>query len=174
MRSLPLFLLAVIMSCASHTRLAEPIRSAISARYSGRTIELRQSMYYGELYDENEKWLLSPYPFTETFHIVDTEGTPIHPKGQRGIIPAGTSFSVYRVEFPDVAAMASRMLTTPRYNPWIYLTAPEGSSLPEERKYFILLLPMDLDTEDAVEKEINRLIAPKGEMEAWLGSRQPS
>src|SRR5687767_14646550 len=70
-----------LIGCASHTRLAEPTRAAISARHSGRTVELRQSMYYGDLYDENEKWLLSPYPFAETFHIVDTKGAPIHPKG---------------------------------------------------------------------------------------------
>ncbi len=162
------------MACASHTRLPEPIRAGISARYTGRTVELRQSMYYGDLYDENEKWLLSPYPFAETFHIVDTKGEPIHPQGQRGIIPAGTSFLVYRIEFPDVAAMATRMLTTPRYNPWIYLTAPEGSNLPQGRKHFILLLPMDLDTESAVEQEIAELLGSMGEVQKWLEKRKPT
>jgi hypothetical protein len=131
-------------------------------------------MHYGDLYDENEKWLLSPYPFADTFHIVDTKGAPIHPKGQRGIIPAGTSFLVYRVEFPDVAALAKRMFTTPRYNPWIYLKAPEGSGLPEGRQYFILLLPMDQDREADVEAAIAELLAAKGEATTWLAERAPT
>ncbi len=170
-------ILALALSaCASQTRLAEPVRSAVAARHVGRTVELRQSCYYGELYDENEKWLLSPHAFADTSHIVDLDGVPIHPTGQRGVVPAGTRFIIRRVEFPDAEAMVMRMLTTPRYNPWIWL-APAGESieaLPKDRDHFILLLPMDLETEKAVEEAIARVLAPMGEVTAWLEERRPT
>ena len=166
--------LSCLVACASQTRLAEPIRAAVAAAHAGRTVELRQSCYYGDLYDENEKWLLSPHPFAETYHIVDLDGEPIHPKGQRGIVPAGTRFSVGRIEFPDHYAVAMRMLTTPRYNPWIYLTPAGDANLPMDRKAYILLLPMDMDTREQVEAAIDELLAPVGEVRAWLADRRPS
>ena len=38
-----------------------------------------------------------------------------------GIVAAGTRFVIKNIEFPDAQAMTNRMLTTPRYNPWVYL-----------------------------------------------------
>jgi hypothetical protein len=94
---------------------------------------------------------------------------------ERGIVPAGTRFVVQRVEFPDLAAISMRMLTTPRYNPWIYLTpAGDAKGLPRERRVFILLLPMDMETEEDVERSIARLLSPEGEMRDWLAARSPS
>ncbi|MBI5508558.1 MAG: hypothetical protein HY903_07380 [Deltaproteobacteria bacterium] len=175
MKLLTTTLLLLLCSCASQTRIPAPVRAAISARHLGRAVELRHSCYYGDLYDENEKWLLSPYPFAETYHIVDLDGAPIHPHGQRGVIPAGTPFVIKEIEFPDTAALAKRMLTTPRYNPWVYLTpASEAVGLPAGRSFFILLLPMDLESETTVEKALNEALAPKGEVSAWLAARRPT
>lgn len=166
---------AFLWQCASHTRLPPEVRAGIDTRHKNAVVELRHSHFYGELYDENEKWLLSPYPFADTYHIVDTEGQPIHPRGQRGIIPAGTRFIVQQIEFPDTTAMARRMLTTPRYNPWIYLVpAPETGISLEGRGAFILLLPMDLATEAGTEEAIARVFAPLGEVSTWLASRRPT
>jgi hypothetical protein len=167
-------LAVALAACASQTNLPGPVRAAISERHSGRTVELRVSMYFGDLYDDNEKWLLSPYPFAETYFIVDTHGAPIHPGGQRGLFPAGARFVVQRVEFPDVPAMATRMLTTPRYNPWVYLTPAPGTVAPEGRRAFILVLPPDLDTEAAAEAAVAAALAPEGEMKKWLESRRPT
>lgn len=170
---LPLVVL-ILASCASQTRLPARVRIELGARHAGRTVELRQSCYYGDLYDENERWLLSPHPFDSIHHIVDTDGAPIQPKGQRGIAPAGSRFVIQQVEFPDGAAVATRMLTTPRYHPWIYLQPDAQGSLPNERDVFILLLPMDLDSESAVEEALGRLLAPKDEVRQWLSKRTPT
>ncbi len=175
MRQLSILLTILLVgSCASETRLPGPVQAAISARHIGKTVELRQSMYYGDLYDENEMWLLSPYPFAETYHIVDPNGAPIHPQGQQGMFPAGSRFVVQRVEFPNVAAMARRMLTSPRYNPWVYLTPAAGTIAPTGRKFFILVLPMDLDTDAAVESALASVLAPNGEVASWLASIRPT
>jgi hypothetical protein len=169
-----LAVLSHLLACASQTRLPEPIRASVAAKHAGRTVELRQSCYYGDLYDENEKWLLSARPFSETYHIVDFDGEPIHPRGQRGIAPAGSRFTIRQVEFPDQYAVSMRMLTTPRYNPWVYLSPVEGSPLPTDRKAFIMLLPMDMETVEQVEAAIEEVLAPQGEVTAWLAERTPS
>lgn len=162
--------------CAAQTRIPPQARSQISQRHKGTTVELRESCYYGELYDENELWLLSPYPFADTSHIVDLNGAPIHPTGQKGIIPAGTRFVIERVEFPDTSALAHRMLTTPRYNPWVYLSpAPEETRVSlEGRRGFIALLPVELETEQQVEDALAANFAPEGDVQRWLGSRRPT
>lgn len=179
MRLVPILAVALafvaLWRCASQTRIPPQVRSAISARHAGKIVELRHSSYFGDLYDENEKWLLSPYPFADTHHIVDLDGKPIHPSGQKGIAPAGTRFVVQQIEFPDASAMAKRMLTTPRYNPWVYLTPADGERLSlDGRKAFILLLPMDLDTEEGVEAALAKALAPEGEITTWLGTRRPT
>jgi len=78
------------------------------------------------------------------------------------------------IEFPDVAALSTRMLTTPRYNPWVYLRlTQEGTGLPQERTY-ILLLPMDLADEKAVEKQLDVFFAEEGKVSGWLAGLQPT
>src|SRR6478735_2132162 len=109
---------ALAAACASQTKLPEPARAAIADRHVHRLVELKRSYYYGDLYDENEKWLLSPYPFNDTYHIVDLDGAPIHPKMQRGTLPAGTNRPLERAEFPHTFAISKRTLTTTRYNTW--------------------------------------------------------
>ncbi len=137
-------------------------------------MELRQSCYFGNLYDENEKWLLSPHAFAHTYHIVDLDNAPIHPQGQRGIVPAGTAFVIHEIEFPAGMALARRMLTTPRFNPWVYLKPAVGEGADRTRPWYIMLLPMDLDDEEKVEKAMGELFAKKGEVSAWMGQRSPA
>ena len=162
-------------ACASATTLPAPAREAFASRHQGRVVELRQSCYYGDLYDENEKWLLSPYPFANTYHIVDLNGAPIHPKAQRGIVPAGSKFVIEQVEFPSSWAMAKRMLTTPRYNPWVYLRAvPGGLDAAVVSQPFILILPSDVASEEAAETELNKRLSPEGEVSAWLQTLRPT
>lgn len=176
MRALSVTLAAITAaSCAGQTNLSQGERANVSARYVERSVALRQSHYYGQLYDENELHLLSPYTFADTYHIVDTEGEPIHPPQQDGLIPAGTPFIIKRVVFPDAWAMATRMLTTPRYHPWVYLKpAPQApQALPRDQPY-ILLLPMNLETAAAVEREIEGRLGTPEEVTAWLGERRPT
>ncbi|MEO1171885.1 MAG: hypothetical protein AAFX94_07505 [Myxococcota bacterium] len=174
--ALPVLALIAFVSlfrCASQTRLAPEIRQTIQRRHVGKTVALRSSCYYGDLYDENERWLLSPHPFADTYHIVDTDGSPIHPTGERGIVPAGSTFRITRIEFPDMEAMATRMLTTPRYNPWVYLEPVEGVRL-QGRSSFIMVLPMDLETEDGVERALNQRLGRPDDIQGWLDTRRPT
>ena len=162
-------------ACASQTKLSPQIRARIQQDYVGSTIELRQSCYYGDLYDENEVWLLSSYPFEKTYHIVDLDGAPIHPKGERGIMPAGTKFKVVAIDFPTPGVLAKRMLTSPRYNPWVYLEVTDPQTkLDLSKKHFVVTLPMEMKTEAEAKKSLEAIFAAPGDMGRWLGRLRPS
>lgn len=175
MRRLRPLALLVLASCTSFTTLPKETRARLSARYLGRTVELKHSCYYGDLYEENERWMLSPYPFADTTHIVDLDGNPIHPQKQHGLIPAGARFEVRKIEFPDIVALSQRMLTTPRYNPWVYLRAHTDNTppLPDAHTY-VLVLPPDLKTEEAVEQALSVHFGTPGSVRTWLAERRPS
>ncbi len=170
-------LLLLQLACASHTKLPTHIRNAIAAHYKTDVVALAQSHYYGPLYDENSMWLLSPYDFANTTHIVGLDGVPIHPQHQQGIVPAGSRFEIIDIEFPDPAALSRRMLTTPRYNPWVILKpiddSGEGTTWRRSPKPFVLVLPPDLDSEKQVHAAIARILVPPKKMDFWLQKRSP-
>ncbi len=166
-----------LTACAAQTRLSSQARNELMRDYGGRLVELRQSLYFGDLYDENEKWLLSPYPFEHTSHIVDFEGNPINPRRQKGIIPAGTAFVIEKIEFPDTIALAKRMVTSPRFNPWVYLRPAPNSELPElypQNNPYILPLPVNMETSGEVQAALARLLAKNGAIQEWLSQRRPT
>ena len=157
--ALCLTLTFLMAGCLAHTPIPVEVRHQISSDHEGRTVELRQSCYFGDLYDDNSKWLLSAYPFEQVHHIVDMDGKPIHPDNQRGIIPAGTKFIIEEIEFPDPMALATRMLVSPRYHTWVYLKAVDyQQAVPETRggDQFVILLPMDLTGRQDVETHIKK------------------
>lgn len=167
--------LTVLAGCASQTHLTPSVRARVSTEHHGRVVESRQSSYWGDFYDENELWLLSPYPFADLHDLEDLNGAPIRPKRQRGILPAGTRFEITRVEFPDLRAMSQRMLTTPRYHPWVYLRlAGETDARLLARPAFVMLLPRSMRTYDEVEAAIDERFAPEGTMGPWMNQRRPS
>jgi hypothetical protein len=134
-------------------------------------------LYFGDLYDENEMWLLSPYPFVNTSHIVDHKGTPINPRRQKGIIPAGSSFIVEKIEFPDPLVLPRRMLTTPRFNPWVYLRPAPGSEfsrLYPENKPYILPLPLNMTNAEEVHTSIDTFLDSQRKVQNWLSQRRPT
>ena len=162
----------MMAACAAQTQMPHADIAVVQAHYRNMPVALKVSCYYGDLYDENEKWLLSPYPFAETSHLVDLHGAPIHPQGERGIIPAGTHFVIESVEFPTVTVMAGRMLTTPRFNPWVYLQAALDDHVPgSERSVYILLLSMDIKTEAEADAALDKILGRPKDVQSWLASR---
>ncbi|MEO0811780.1 MAG: hypothetical protein AAFY60_02875 [Myxococcota bacterium] len=83
------------------------------------------------------------------------------------------TFRIDRIEFPDMAAMASRMLTTPRYNPWVYLSPVDGPTL-GDRSAFVIVLPMDLETEAGVEQALAERFGNVDDVTSWLSKRAPT
>ena len=81
---------AQLVACAAATALPSDVRVRLDARHRSRAVELRYSHFYGELYDDNRKLMLSPWAFADTSHIVDPKGRPIYPQRQIGTADSGT------------------------------------------------------------------------------------
>ena len=175
--ALPLALLAVLLAaaCSSYTKLPLVTRTALQQATRGRVVATRVSFYYGLLYDDNERLLLSQRPFAYTTHIKDLDGAPIHPEEQLGVIPAGTRFSVSDIEFPDQSAQLRRMLKTPRYNPWLILRLVPGQDpfLPVDRRPFVIVLPAGMERQQLVEQAMDAFVGEPEEVAAWLSARAP-
>lgn len=166
---------ALSQACASYTALDDLARKAVQQRHVGKTVELRHSQYFGDLYDDNERWLLSPLPFVDTYHLIDLHGVPITPKKQRGLLPAGTQVSIIAVQFPTATAVASRMVTTPRYSPWV-VVRPIATPTPlgTQARDLIVVLPDNLPDETTTEAALLSELAPAGEITSWLASVRPT
>lgn len=137
----------------------------------GKTFELRHSHFYGDLYDENEFMLLAPYPFREVFHLVDFDGNPIHPRNQRGVIPAGTKVKFREFREVDEWSSLNRMLTSPRYHTWLVVELIDTHDLlPSEQEPFVILLSAGLEDVTVRKAAIERWLSPVGETSGWLGS----
>lgn len=147
-------------------------------RYVGRTLALRQSHYFGELYDDNERLLASPYPFDALFHRVDLYGAPIHPGPAHGILPAGTEVTVEAVEFPGALAFLRRMPTAPTAHVWVRLqvgaqdaTRVHGAGAP--KRPLVVVLEGPTDTPERLEGAMRELLGSPEEVAAWLDQLRP-
>jgi hypothetical protein len=161
-------------ACAAPTALAPAERSALIARYEHAHVALKVSCFYGDLYDDNEKWLLTPYPFSQTSHIVDLQDQSIHPKNERGVLPAGTTFIVERVEFPTPMTNFTRMLTSPRFNPWLYLRPTTPFADARDKRPFVIVLPTEDSAPGALQTTLDDMLGPPGAVAQWLDGLRPT
>jgi hypothetical protein len=162
-------------ACASSTPLLQSPLAVLNTTYQTQVVELRSSLYYGDLYDENEFYMLSPYPFAHTSHINDLKGKPIFPRHERGIVPAGTRFVVQRIAFADMSEKWKRMWTTPRDYPWVILQATENQThLPAVLKPFVVVLPLGMTKPAEVHEAMHGYFGKEGEIKAWLQDRKPT
>lgn len=162
------------VACAQNVVIpSKSARAALESAYVGRVVELRVSSYFGDLFEENELWLLSPGPVTDLQVLQDLDGTPIRSHDQRGIVPAGTRFVVEAIEFPHPLTFPKRLLTSPRYNPWVILRLVDDVAVPENRA-FVALLPMGLTSQSAGETALAQWFGADGEVRAWLASLSPT
>ena len=150
----------------------------VAARYVGRALALRQSHFYGELYDDNERLLASPYAFASLFHRVDLYGEPIHPGPAHGILAAGTVVHVEAVEFPGPLSFLQRMPTAPAGHTWVRLrvgaleaTRVHGENAPH--RPLVVVLDGPADTPERLEAALAQLLAPPDEVAAWLTQLRP-
>lgn len=143
-------------------------------QYVGKTFEVRHTSVIGDLYDDNEREFLSPYPFDEVFHQVDLMGLPMHPQSPRALVPAGTQVTVIAIDHPDGLSWIKRMLASPRDAIWLELTiVPEHPDrVPFARPPLVLPITGHQGSVAAFDASITRYLAPVGEVSTWLLGRK--
>ena len=146
----------------------------VNSAWIEHSVELKHSCFFGDLYGENELWLLSPYPFSETSHMSDLDGNAIHPQYEKGLVPAGTTFKVKRIEAPSRLALFRRMLWTPRFYTWVYLeqisTPP---SLEHRERPFVIVLKGDYAESQELEMALNSWLDKNRTTSKWIANRSP-
>lgn len=106
-----------ISGCPATTGMKQSEQLDVMARYQGKRMFLRSSVYYGPFYGDRYSYLVAPRRFEELRQLDDQNERPITPGPALGIIPAGREVRIERIVFPP----AERPLLTPRFYPWVYM-----------------------------------------------------
>jgi hypothetical protein len=164
--ALLLLALLTLVGCASHTRLAPEERAALEKELSGGPRYLKLSFNVTPFFGDAGHRLLTPAAPDEVRLLNDTGGKPINPGPVQAVLPAGRGARIVKVEFPTAWAVVERVLYSPRQQTWVYVDvedAPEGPPL-------VLVLPLGVDTVDAVRTEVERYLVerdPAGQLAAF-------
>ncbi len=151
-----------------------------TAAYAGRTVELRQSAYFGPLYDDTDRLLLSPHTPASTSHLVNLRGEPLHPPKARGILPSGSQFVVRRVSLPSRLSLLTRMLKSPRFHPWVELrllpqpAAPLAGSQPPTERPFVWVLPLTARDAKEIATAMAEAFSSPPQTAQFLAARRPT
>lgn len=116
---------------------------------------LRLSYYVTPFFGDDSKQLLSQYPPEELEMVLQPDGSPVIPGPTQKIIPAGTPAKVLGIEFPTSFAIASRVVYTPRFQPWLFVAVQgEPPELP-----LVIPLRESLHTVQEVQAEVDRYLS---------------
>jgi hypothetical protein len=162
--------------CGHGTTLAPDGRRIVAEQYIGHRFEVRHTSVIGDLYDDNERELISPYPFDEVFHQVDLLGAPMHPGHPRALVPAGTAVQIEAISYPGPTSWTRRMLATPRDAIWLQLRlVPEHADRePLARPPLILPIVAGPLSVAAFDRAVGRYLAPVGDVSRWMLGRKPA
>ena len=151
--------LAAVQSCAAgYTFLsADERREAERVVLIDGDRFLSVSYYVTPFFGDDSKRLLSQYPPEELKMVLQPNGDPVIPGPTQKIIPAGTRAKVLGLEFPTSWDIASRVVYTPRFQPWLFV-AVQG-----EPPEFPLVIPLrqNLHTVPEVQAEVDRYLTKK-------------
>ena len=162
--------------CGHSPTLGPKERRIAAEQYVGQCFEVRHTSVIGDLYDDNERELISPYPFDEVFHQVDLLGAPMHPMHPRALVPAGTKVQVEAISYPGPLSLATRMLATPKDAIWLQLRlVPEHPDRqPLARPPLILPIVARAQSVAAFDSAVGRYLAPVGDVSRWMLGRKPA
>jgi hypothetical protein len=134
---------------------------------SGRRMFLAVSMYVTPFFGDATRALLTPWPPDEVRLLENPDGTPVSPGAVQQILPVGTPVQLEAIEFPSAAAMAARVLYTPRSLIWVSVRL--AGARPGGRPLTLVLRP-GLRTGSEARADLERSLAtqdPTPRLEAW-------
>ncbi len=140
--------------CVPRATIPDAERSRVIDELAGQKRWLRVACWVGPFFGDRSRALLSDQPFSELDLLETGSGEPIAPPAAERALAPGTPVRIRTVEFPTGMVIASRIVMTPRYHPWVLLDVP-GDSRPH-----VLVLSQTVATYDQVRAEIDRVLAP--------------
>jgi hypothetical protein len=149
-RATSLFLL-LGLACFPRVSVPELERQRASRELEGQRRVTKVAVFVGPFFGDGSKLLVSDQPFQELDLLETMKGSVIAPPRAERILPPGTALRVDKVEFPTGWTIAARVVMTPRYHPWVWLTL-EGEPRP-----LVLVLPQMLASAEDVRVEIERV-----------------
>jgi hypothetical protein len=151
MRVVALALLLATAACYPRASVPDSERQKSHA-LEGQQRYAKVALYVGPFFGDGSRMLASDQPFEELDLLEDSAGKPIAPPRAERVLSPGTPLRVEKVEFPTGWIIARRVVMTPRYHPWVFL------SLEGEPRPIVLVLPQTLSTADDVRVELERYL----------------
>jgi hypothetical protein len=152
MRRCLLPLLLSLAACFPRASVPEGERERAARELEGQLRYAKVALFLGPLYGDDRKLLVSDQPVEELDLLENVDGKPIQaPQPDRVILP-GTPLRVRAVEFPTGWIIASRVVMTPRYHPWVYL------ELPDDQRPAVVVLSQLVASADDVKTELERYV----------------
>ncbi len=150
----PLLVAATLAAagCAPRVTVPESERARTARELEGQRRHARVALFVGPFFGDDTRRLVTDVPRDELDLLESPDGTPTPPPMPDGVLLPGTPLRIRAVEFPTGWIIATRVVTTPRYHPWVYLDVP-GDTRPG-----ILVLPQTVATAEAARAEIDRLL----------------
>ena len=149
-------------SCYPRASVPDTERTLASRELEGQRRTTKVALHVGPFFGDGSKLLASDQPFEELDLLQTTDQEPIRPPRAERILPPGTPVRVEKVEFPTGWLIAKRVVMTPRYHPWVYL------SLAGEQRPLVLVLPQTLATAEDVRVELERTLGMGDTAAAYL------
>lgn len=144
----------LLASCTPRAVISDPERARVAASLDGQQRWLRVAAYATPLWGDRTKALLTEQPLDHLDLVETPGGQPVPPPPAERVVPPGTAVRVRAVEFPTTWVIAQRIVTTPRYHPWVYVDVPGDT-----RPYVIVLSQMAASFDD-VRGEVDRVLSP--------------
>ncbi len=152
---LPLAPLVPLLALACRTPtlvIPEADQQRAERELSGQQRFLRVAVYAGPLWSDTEKVFVTDRPAGEIDLVEEPNGKPIPPPKAERIVPPGTPVTIRNVEFPVGFTVNQRVLVSPRYHPWVYL------SVADDKRPYVIVLPQDVKTFEDVRLELERYL----------------
>lgn len=148
-----MLLLLVLLGPACFPRVSVPDaeRQRASRELEGQRRATKVALYVGPFFGDGSSLLVSDQPFQELDLLRAPDGSVLSPPPAERILSPGTPVRVEKVEFPTGWLIAKRVVMTPRYHPWVYL------SLDGEERPLVLVLPQTLASAEDVRVELERV-----------------
>ena len=153
--------IAALAACSPPVTIPDAERQRTARALEGSRLYLAVAVYAAPLFDDVDKLLITDRPLDELELLETPAGTIIDPPPAERVLPPGTPVEVRKVEFPTGWVIASRMIRTPRYHPWVFL------ALPGEERPAVLVLPQLVANAEEARAEVERLASTRDPRPAY-------